>query len=124
MIEQLHDLPAGVIGFRAEGELRSTDYTEVLLPAISAAVDRGEDLRVLLVFDGWDGMSGGAMAQDLKLGVHHLSKWKRIALVTDVDWMVHLAHVFGWMTPGEMKTFPLAERTAAVAWLADTTDRA
>jgi hypothetical protein len=43
---------------------------------------------------------------------------KRIALVTDVDWMTHVVHLFGWMTPGEVKTFPLADRQAAIDWAA------
>ena len=30
--------------------------------------------------------------------------------VTDVDWMRHGVDWFGWMTPGEVKHFPLAER--------------
>jgi hypothetical protein len=30
------------------------------------------------------------MWQDLKMGVEHLMRWKRIALVTDIDWMTHL----------------------------------
>ena len=52
------------------------------------------------------------------LGTGHLSDWKRIALVTDIDWMTRMAAMFGWMTPGELKRFPLAERDAAIAWAA------
>ena len=55
------------------------------------------------------------MWQDLKLGAEHLTNWKRIALVTDIDWMVHLTSLFGWMTPGELKHFLLADREAAIA---------
>jgi SpoIIAA-like len=50
--------------------------------------------------------------------VEHLTHWERIALVTDIDWMVQLTALFGWMTPGELKHFPLAERQAAIAWAA------
>jgi hypothetical protein len=32
--------------------------------------------------------------------------------------MIQLAALFGWMTPGELKHFPLAERAAAIAWAA------
>lgn len=70
------------------------------------------------MFERWDGYSSGAAWQDLKLGVEHPRRWKRIALVTDVEWMSHLTDVFGWMTPGELKRFPLAEREAAIAWAA------
>jgi hypothetical protein len=30
----------------------------------------------------------------------------------------HLAALFGWMTPGEMKLYPLGELEAAKAWVA------
>ena len=72
------------------------------------------------LFHGIDqtGLSGGAAWQDLKMGVGHLSRWKRIALVTDVEWMANLTSLFGWMTPGELKQFPMAERDAAIAWAA------
>ena len=40
------------------------------------------------------------------------------ALVTDVDWMRHGVNWFGWMTPGEVKHFPLDERAEAIAWAA------
>jgi hypothetical protein len=56
--------------------------------------------------------------QELNLGVEHLTRWKRIALVTDVDWMAHVSSLFGWMTPGDMKRFSLAERADAIAWAA------
>ncbi|BFU47552.1 STAS/SEC14 domain-containing protein [Krasilnikovia sp. MM14-A1004] len=118
MLETLDDLPDGVIGFRAVGELHATDYRDVLAPAIEHAVAEGRDVRIVLVFEKFDGMSGGAAWQDLKLGIDHLTRWKRIALVTDIDWMIHLVSLFGWMTPGDVRHFPLAERTQAAAWAA------
>ena len=56
------------------------------------------------------GMSGGALWQDLKVGVEHLRGWKRIAVVTDIEWVTHLTGLFGWMTPGETKVFALEQR--------------
>ena len=44
--------------------------------------------------------------------------WKRIALVTGIEWMRHLTDLVGWMTPGETKTFPLAQLDEATAWAA------
>jgi hypothetical protein len=117
MMEPLTDLPDGVIGFEIGGKLHAADYKDVLLPAIEgAATDAG--IRVVLVFTDWDGMSGGALWQDLKLGVEHLRLWKKIALVTDIEWMSHMVSAFGWMTPGDFKLFPEAEREAAIAWVA------
>lgn len=66
-----------------------------------------------------DGISGGAIWQDHKIGIEHLHSWKRTALVTDIDWTSHLTNLFGWMTPGETKTFPLDQKEHALEWVAE-----
>lgn len=117
MIKELDDLPPGVIGFEASGELKAEDYRDVVLPALGRAAKSGE-VRFVIEMTSFDGMSGGALWQDLKLGLEHLRVWKRIALVTDIEWVSRLTDLFGWMTPGETKVFPLARRDQAIAWVA------
>jgi hypothetical protein len=118
LIKELSDLPSGVIGFEASGKLQAEDYRDVLLPAIERAATEGGGIRCVIVITNFDGLSAGALWQDLKMGVEHLRAWKRIALVTDIEWMTQMTALFGWMTPGEVKHFPLTERTAATAWAA------
>ena len=117
MLNPLADLPPGVIGFEASGKLHEEDYQDVLLPAIQKAAADGE-VRIVIVMPKFEGLTPGAVWQDLKMGVEHWGKWKRIALVTDVDWMRHGVDWFGWMTPGDVKHFALADRAAAIAWAA------
>jgi SpoIIAA-like len=117
MITKLTGLPAGVIGFEASGKIAAEDYRDVVLPAVEAAAKTG-DVRFLIVMRDFDGMSGGAVWQDLRVGLEHLRSWKRIALVTDIGWMSHATDLFGWMTPGETRTFALDEREKAIQWLA------
>ena len=109
-------MPAGVIGFEAAGKLRAEDYRDVLLPAIERAA-AGGDVRVVIQINDFDGLTGGALWQDLKMGIEHFRGWKRIALVTDIEWMRHMTTMFGWMTPGEVKHFALADRAAAITWV-------
>jgi SpoIIAA-like len=117
MIKDLTDLPAGVIGFETAGKIRAEDYRNVVLPALERAAATG-DVRFVIVIADFDGMSGGALWQDLKVGMEHLRAWKRIALVTDIEWMHHLTALFGWMTPGDVQVFALAQRHEAIAWVA------
>ena len=117
MIKELSGMPAGVIGFEASGKMHAEDYRDVVLPALERAAASGE-VRFVIVMTDFDGMSGGALWQDLKVGLEHWRAWKRIALVTDIDWMKQMTSLFGWMTPGEVKTFPLAQRDEAVEWAA------
>ena len=92
-------------------------YHEGQQREVGRSADRPPSNRVL-VFKEWDGLSSSAAWQDLKMGLEHLTKWNRIALVTDLDWMITVTSLFGWMTPGELKRFPVAERGAAIAWAA------
>ena len=117
MLDELPDLPAGVIGFEVSGKLESADYRDVLAPAVERAA-AGGDVRIVVVIPEYVLHSGGAALEDLKMGVEHWGKWRRIALVTDIEWMIRATEWFGWMTPGEVKHFPLAERGAAITWAA------
>jgi hypothetical protein len=116
MIAALDGLPEGVIGFEATGKIAAEDYRDVVLPALERAAAGGE-VRFVIVMRSFDGMTGGALWQDLKVGFEHLHSWKRVALVTDIGWMTHATDLFGWMTPGETKTFPLDQQDEAVAWV-------
>jgi hypothetical protein len=117
MITQLDGLPVGVIGFEASGKIAAEDYRDVILPALEQAAKAG-DVRFVIVMRDFDGISGGAIWQDLKMGIEHLRSWKRIALVTDIGWMTHATDLFGWMTPGETKTFRLDQKDEALRWAA------
>jgi hypothetical protein len=117
MIERIDGLPEGVLGFLVSGHLDRDDYTERLEPALGDAIARGR-VRILLEIPSFDGMAPGALWEDLKMGVHDLGAWERIALVTDIEWMRRATALFGWMTPGELKVFSAGERDAAVGWLA------
>ena len=117
MIKELSDMPSGVIGFEASGKMRAEDYRDVVLPALERAAAAGE-VRFVIVIPDFDGMSGGALWQDLKVGVEHFRAWKRIALVTDIEWMKNMTSLFGWMTPGEVKIFSLAQQGEAIEWVA------
>lgn len=118
MIELIPDLPDGVIGFEAVGEVHGDDYKTVLEPAIEAAAASGGVRLVYVLGDRFEGYSAGASLQDAKLGLEHIRHWKRTAVVSDHDWVNHLVHALGWMIPGDCKAFPLAERDEAIAWIA------
>jgi hypothetical protein len=124
LIEKVTDLPAGTIGFRASGKIASDEYRQVMEP-IYAALERGEKLNIYFeLADDFNGLDLGALWQDMKVagpvGLKHRSSWERMALVTDKDWVRHGASAFGWLAPGELRLFDLAERDEARAWLGVT----
>ena len=119
MLKAIPGLPANVIGFESSGKLEAEDYRDILGPALAgAAADDGE-IRLVIVLPAFEGIEPAAILEDAKTGVKNWSAFKRMAFVTDIEWMGHATRWFGWMSPGEMKHFPLAERAAAIAWAAE-----
>jgi SpoIIAA-like len=121
MIELLPDMPAGVTGFRVSGRLRGEDLRE-FKPAMDDLVKSGEIRIVEVIEPDYEGFGPGGLVEDLKLGlgalIHHHSAFKRIAVVSDKDWVAHALHAFAWMVPGELALFGLDEIERAKEWAA------
>src|SRR4029453_388965 len=88
MLQPIADLPQGVLGFEATGQIDASDFRDVMMPAVRAVWERGEEVRIVLVFERWEGMSSGAAWEDLKVGMKNLTKWERIALAPALHWMI------------------------------------
>ena len=118
MIEVIPDLPEGVVGVEAVGEVTADDYRNVLIPAAEAALEKRGKARLLYVLgERFDRISGGAVWEDTKLGLEHLRGWELMAVVTDVEWIGHALRAVGWMIPAKIRVFPTSERAAAEAWV-------
>jgi hypothetical protein len=123
MIERIADMPPGTLGMRVWGEVTREDYVDGLMPALEQAVDTDGELRLVFqIGPDFDKFTAGMMATDttkgLSFGVGNWSKWRRMAVVTDVEWLRHAMQLFGWMTPGEQRLFSLAELDQAKEWAA------
>jgi stage II sporulation SpoAA-like protein len=121
MIELLPDMPEGVTGIRVSGRLRGDELREVR-PAIEEMVKTGEIRIVEVIASDYEGFGPGGLVEDIKLGLgavlpHH-SAFRRIAVVSDKEWVAHTMHAFAWMVPGELAVFGLDELERAKEWAA------
>jgi SpoIIAA-like len=105
VITPIADMPAGTIGFEARGKVTSEDYDNVLVPAVTAAIQAGPVRLLYVLGDDFESYSAGAFWSDTRLWSGHMKGWERIAVATDVDWVEHAIKAFGWMMPGEVKLF-------------------
>ena len=118
MIEQLKDFPPRVLAFVCKGKVTAQDYKTVLEPAVDEVLKQPGKVRLYYETDAsFENIAFGAMWEDFKVGVEHLLRWERVALVTDVDWIANTLRAFGWLIHGELKVFPQAEAEAAKAWI-------
>jgi hypothetical protein len=111
--------PDGVLAFRAVGRIEKADYDDVLEPAVEAMVAERDEVRLVYVLGReFEGYAMGAGLEDAKLGLGHLSKWRRIGVVSDRDGVRHGIGMLGWMMPGEVRLFAEDELEAALRWAA------
>ena len=121
MIELLPDMPEGVTGIRVSGRLRGDELRD-LKPTIEELLKTGEIRIVEVIASDYEGFGPGGLIEDLKLGfgtvLPHHSAFKRIAVVSDKDWVAHVLHALAWMIPGDLAVFGLDELERAKEWAA------
>ena len=118
MIKHLTDFPLNVVAFACKGHVTKDDYETVLVPAVESALKQHEKVRLYYQIDAdFSGIEPGAVWEDFKVGVEHLLRWERIAVVTDVNWIRHTIRAFGFLMPGAVKIFPLDEAAKAREWI-------
>jgi hypothetical protein len=118
MLELIPALPDNVVGIVAKGEVTAADYHDRLVPAVEEALAQHDKVRLLYVLGAeFTGFSGGAMWEDGKLGLGHIGRWERIAVVAREAWVRHAVNAFGYLIPGEVKVFDLADEADASAWV-------
>ena len=121
---EILDSPENVFAIEVVGKLEKDDYEKVLVPAVQKMIDGPGEIRAVFVFgDRYEGLTAGATWADTKLYVgellhRELSKWKRCAIVTDLDWLRHSVAMFHWMMPGEVEVFVPSKVQEAIAWTA------
>ncbi|MGD1173211.1 STAS/SEC14 domain-containing protein [Mycobacterium seoulense] len=121
MIELLEDMPEKVIGIRVSGRLRGDELRD-FKPEIDRVLQTGEVRIVEVIESDYEGFGRGGFLEDLKLGfgtvLPHHSAFKRIAVVSDKDWVAPVLHALAWMVPGEIAVFGLDELERAKQWAA------
>ena len=121
MIEVLPDMPEGVTGIRVSGRVRGDDLRK-FKPDMEEMLKTSELRIVEVIASDYEGFGPGGLVEDLKLGFgalfRHHSAFKRIAVVSDKEWIAHTLHAVGWMVPGELALFGLDELERAKEWAA------
>jgi hypothetical protein len=121
MIEVLSDMPARVAGIRVSGRVTGDDI-RAFVPTMEKLLDTDEIRFVEVVAPDYEGFGPGGLVEDLKAGfgtlIGHHSKFTRIAVVSDREWIAHTLHALAWLVPGELKLFHLDELEQAKEWAA------
>lgn len=118
MIDTLKGFPDNVIAVACSAHVTKIDYETVLIPRVEQALATHKAVRLYYQIGAdFTGIEPGAVWEDIKVGMQHLSRWERIAVVTDVNWIGHSIKAFSFLMPGEVRIFPIAEQAQAREWI-------
>ena len=53
------------------------------------------------------------------MGIKHLTKWNRAAIVSDVEGIRNFTNFFSYLMPGEFKGFEHKDLQQAIDWVAE-----
>ncbi len=120
MVEKIPNLPDNVLGITAKGTVTANDYESVIIPAVEAMFSRLGKVRFLYhLGEEFTELEAGAMWDDAKLGMKHLTGWERVAVVTDVEWIRAAMGIWGIMMPGHVRAFHNRELAEASRWISE-----
>ncbi len=120
MLKIMPGLPDNVLGVKAVGEVDDDDYEDVLEPALDDYLSRHDKIRFLYYLGPeFTGYESDAMWEDTKMGFKTFTKYERIAVVTDTAWMRRSVKAFGWLMPGDVKVYDVADLDAAREWVTE-----
>ncbi|MEP9358297.1 STAS/SEC14 domain-containing protein [Sphingomonas sp. KR3-1] len=109
------DMDAGVIEFTVDGEVSRAEY-DAAAAEMDALIARHGKLNAVAVVRNFAGMELAAWWKDISWGASHITRIGRIALVTDIGWILMAAKTTSWMMPGAQKSFTPEELEQARAW--------
>jgi hypothetical protein len=120
MIQYLQNLPENIVGFKAVGEITEKDFSDTVMPKVKELIDTTDKLNYLLILETeLNNFTIGAWMKDVMMGIKHLTKWNRAAIVSDVEAIRNFTDFFSYLMPGEFKGFEHKEIQEAIDWVSE-----
>ena len=117
MIKIIKKAPENVAAFRATGEISKEDF-DVVFRRVKEVINQEGELNYLLELDtDVKNFSAGAWISDLMVGVKHLTKWNRCAIISDSTIIDKVTELMNKFTIGEFKVFDHEEKQQAMKWV-------
>ncbi len=118
MLQNIKDLPAGVVGLKATGKITKEDHRRVFEPLVHQARREGRRLRLLFHLGAaFEGFTVSAAWEDAKIGLRAIRLFDGCAIVSDLEWVRASTQFVSYLMPCPVQLFRISQRDEAVAWL-------
>lgn len=117
MIKIIRNAPKNVAAFEASGSVTKSDF-EIVFRRVKKVIEKEGELNYLLSLKtDISEFSMGAWLKDLMLGVKHLGKWNRCAIISDSKAIDLATKAMNSFTIGEFKVFSHSRYDDAMHWV-------
>ncbi|MHA6325055.1 SpoIIAA family protein [Roseivivax sp. CAU 1753] len=121
MIEKMPGTTENRLELRFSGAISDDDYKTVLVPALEAAIQARDRVRLLVRLDSeFKDFTFGAMMQDAKMGLKHWNGFDRVAIVAEPGWMTTAMRAFSVLYPCPVMIFEPSQEDEARRWLSES----
>lgn len=120
MMEIIPGLPENVVAVTVSGVLTGKDYESVLVPAIEDKIQKYGKIRLLYqLSEKYEGFDDKAMLEDARFDIKYITKFEKIAVVSNVDWIINAIKVFKFVIPSSVRTYRNEELSEAKTWISE-----
>ena len=120
MIKLIPDMPPNVVAVTASGQITGEDYENVIIPLVNEKISQHNKIRLLYhLGPDFKKFTTTALWDDAKIGFHHLRGFERVAVVSDVTWILTMTKGIGLTMTMEVRTFANDELDEAKTWISE-----
>ncbi|WP_184549641.1 STAS/SEC14 domain-containing protein [Mucilaginibacter sp. FT3.2] len=120
MLKHLNYLPKHVLGLHAVGDITNNEYEQVLKPLLGDHIRENGKINFLLILEtDIKDFDAGAWCGNIGIGLKYLTKWSKLAIVTDQKGMREFSHLFKYILPGHYRGYRLEDLDEAIKWITE-----
>lgn len=121
MITQITGLAGNTVGFTLTGDITKEAYDTIIFPAVERARAAGGSINLMLVINtDLSNFTIGAWMKDALLGLQNLTRFGRVAVVSDSHMVKNMTSMANMVVPGDYKYFLPAEENEAKVWVSES----
>ncbi len=114
MLELIEGLPGYIVGIAVSGRLTRQDCEDILVPAMAKSLKRHDKIRLYYELNS---RFPGAAWEELDLGLEHILRCERVAIVTDIGWVRLTVKALRFLIPSEIRVFATIQADEGRAWI-------
>ena len=116
--EILAGFPSDVVAIEAKGIVTSQEYRTAIIPYIEQKLKEHNALKLLFITgDDFIEFSVGALWEDARFGLSHMTAFSKMAVVSDVEWIRQGIKLFSPLMPADIMVFDLVALDNAKKWI-------